>query len=58
VSTAKLLYLAAAEAVDLEASPFGAVMLVVLATSVLVLQAQRSGSPAGPATADRPPATP
>jgi hypothetical protein len=53
-----LLYLAAAEAVDLEASPFGAVMLVVLATSVLVLQAQRSGSPAGPATAGRPPATP
>lgn len=38
-----LLYLAAAEAVDLAAFPFGAVMLVVLATSVLVAQAKRTG---------------
>jgi NhaP-type Na+/H+ or K+/H+ antiporter len=52
-----LLYLTAAEAVDLKASPFGAVMLVVLATSVLVLNAKRPGALAGPATLDRPPAT-
>jgi hypothetical protein len=38
-----LLYLAAAEAVDLAAFPFGAVMLVVLVTSVLVAQARRGG---------------
>jgi hypothetical protein len=53
-----LLYLTAAEAVDLKASPFGAVMLVVLATSVLVLNAKRSGTLAGQSTLDRPPATP
>jgi hypothetical protein len=42
-----LLYLAAAEAVDLSAFPFGAVMLVVLATSVLVAQARRTGTAEG-----------
>jgi Kef-type K+ transport system membrane component KefB len=38
-----LLYLAAAEVVDLSAFPFGAVMLVVLTTSLLVAQARRAG---------------
>jgi Kef-type K+ transport system membrane component KefB len=41
-----LLYLAAAEAVDLSDFPFGAVMLVVLTTSLLVAQARR-GAPVG-----------
>jgi cell volume regulation protein A len=42
-----LLYLAAAEAVGLAAFPFGAVMLVVLTTSLLVAQARRGGPVAG-----------
>jgi hypothetical protein len=45
-----LLFLAATEAVDLSRFPFGAVMIVVLATSALVVQA-RSGSAAGRAAA-------
>jgi Kef-type K+ transport system membrane component KefB len=53
-----LLYLTAAEAVDLKASPFGAVMLVVLATSLLVLHAKRPGALASPASLERPPTTP
>jgi NhaP-type Na+/H+ or K+/H+ antiporter len=53
-----LLYLTAAEAVDLKAAPFGAVMLVVLATSVLVLQAKPRGVRGGAADLEPPPATP
>ena len=53
-----LLYLTAAGGTDLTASPFGAVMLVVLATSLLVLQAKRPGALAGPTALDRPPAAP
>jgi Kef-type K+ transport system membrane component KefB len=53
-----LLYLTAAEAVDLKAAPFGAVMLVVLTTSLLVLHARRPGAVGGAAPLERPPATP
>jgi hypothetical protein len=53
-----LLYLTAAEAVDLKAAPFGAVMLVVLATSVLVLQAKPRGVRGSAADLEPPPATP
>jgi hypothetical protein len=53
-----LLYLTAAEAVDLKAAPFGAVMLVVLATSVLVLQAKPRGARGSPANLEPPPAAP
>ena len=53
-----LLYLTAAEAVELKAAPFGAVMLVVLATSLLVLQAKPRGAHSGQSMPDRPPAAP
>jgi NhaP-type Na+/H+ or K+/H+ antiporter len=53
-----LLYLTAAEAVDLTAAPFGAVMLVVLATSVLVLHAKPRGARGSPANLEPPPAAP
>lgn len=49
-----LLYLAAAEAVDLSAFPFGAVMLVVLTTSLLVAQARRAGPVHGLVAPDEP----
>jgi hypothetical protein len=39
-----LLFLAATEAADLRTFPFGAVMLVVLATSALVVQARGEGA--------------
>jgi Kef-type K+ transport system membrane component KefB len=53
-----LLYLAAAEAVDLSAFPFGAVMLVVLTTSVLVAQAKRAGPVEGLVAPDEAPRGP
>jgi hypothetical protein len=50
-----LLFLAAAETVDLRAFPFGAVMLVVLATSVLVVQSRGERAAAAAASGERAP---
>jgi hypothetical protein len=50
-----LLFLAAADAVDLRGFPFGAVMLVVLATSVLVVQSKGVGAATGAAPREHSP---